>query len=175
MTKPKNGVAGKNGAHQQRKDEEPLGPTFERELACRLTAEEMIRKGTEELALRDQAAEIEQEIKERNKPAKKEIRGHLAKADALRTQRTGREEWRKVRCAERPNYRRGLVEVVRLDTMAVHETRPMTASERQQGFPWAPRKEPGVSAKGAPRKAAPRALVPLPAPETAAEVPAEPA
>ena len=105
---------------------------FARMLAVKLSEKELLARGAE-------LAETDREIlklKEEKRATSAEYRVRLKPLEQLsdslsKTIHVTKTEDRSVRCEERANFKQGKVEVVRLDTKEVIETRALTAAERQ--------------------------------------------
>lgn len=102
---------------------------FERELPVRLNDGELQTYGK---MLADKVKE-RSAVDEKRKAVNKGYQAQIAKIDEeanrLADARSKGEELRMVRCQER--WRAGVVEVIRLDTMAVCDVRPATPDDRQ--------------------------------------------
>lgn len=100
-----------------------------------LSEAEQRQRGRE---LADVLAAIEGEKEQ----AKADAQRHKSKIDELgaharklRSAIQSGEEWQEVQCYERPDERRGQVELVRCDNDEVIDRRPMTREERQLALP----------------------------------------
>lgn len=107
------------------------------DLPCRLTEAELIDRGQSLAATREQYRDVQQAAKD----AAKEFRDRLAtieaELDRLAEIVRERHEPRPVRCELRPDYQRGVVDTVRLDTGEVASSRALTEAERQGWLPGA--------------------------------------
>lgn len=112
-----------------------LSRTVVRSLPCKLTDEELLKKGTElATAVQDIATE-----EGRQADIKASMKAKLAEIEARRTQLaiavSRKEEHRDVEVDIFHDFQRGVVEDVRRDTGEVVSRRVMSESERQQNLP----------------------------------------
>jgi hypothetical protein len=116
-----------------------------RDLKVKLTPEEWGANAAAMAAEQAKLAEVQSELAQANTTFKARIRTHNDKLHELGEKVRSREETRAVECIEKPDSKRFLVEVYRLDTGELVETRPMTAAERHSVLQAT---LPGVSVKG---------------------------
>lgn len=112
-----------------------LHRTIVRSLPCRLTDDELLKKGGElATAVQDIASE-----ESRQADVKASMKAKLAEIDARRTQLaiavSRKEEHRDVEVDIYHDYQRLVVQDVRRDTGEVTSTRVMSEAERQQALP----------------------------------------
>lgn len=107
-------------------------PVYEvRRLVCALTDAETLARATELAKTHDEIATLKLQKKAAADSFKAKIELKTQREQELIDVLRSREEQRDVRCVERPEFRLGQVDIVRLDTGAVIETRVMEAHERQ--------------------------------------------
>lgn len=105
---------------------------FERTLPVQLTVPELIERGYMLAQQNDRRSDIEGDKKEANEDFKKQL--EIVGTEIWRLKRIvlQKAEPRPVKCREIRDYRRAVVEVVRLDTGELVESRVMTEAERQR-------------------------------------------
>lgn len=112
-----------------------LHRTVVRSLACRLTEEELLKKG-QELAATVQDISSEES---RQQDIKSQLKAKLAELEARRSNLaitvSRKEEHRDVEVDIFHDYQRGVVEDVRRDTGEIVSRRVMNPEERQQKLP----------------------------------------
>lgn len=107
---------------------------FVEKLPCDLTRDEMLQKAEEMATQLKERAEVELTAKESAGEFKDQMkRLDRTIADRAEEVRTG-VEYRQVECTERGDFRRNLVQVVRLDTGEIVRSRPMAVHERQDSL-----------------------------------------
>jgi hypothetical protein len=116
-----------------------LGKPYKKEVLCGIS--EDVKK-TKQDRITEALGDVKKtkgEMKEATSGHRKAIRELENEIENLRTQVTSGKELRAVSVAEHKDFRRNLVEIVRVDTREVVDTREMTIDERQETFPDAPR------------------------------------
>lgn len=100
-------------------------------LPCRLTDAEVMGRTTELLDALSAEDALESEKKNFMEQHKERLTIAGAESRRLRRIVSTRTEERDVEIAESPDYKRGIVEVLRTDTNEIVRTRQMSAEERQ--------------------------------------------
>lgn len=105
--------------------------TKPRPLPCPLTQNELGAAIERTSTLLKEKAALEDELRSFAEMQRAKLRARCADLDLCYRQITERIDYRPIACEERHVYDAGLVRIVRLDTGAIVEERPMTAQERQ--------------------------------------------
>lgn len=125
---------------------EGAGKPYKKDVPCGLSDD--AKKGKLERIA--EALGDKKEVKAAMKLATSEHRTRINELDkemeVLREQVATGKELRSVSVVERKDYRKNLVEILRVDTRDVVETREMTTEERQETFPEVPRGKKGQRA-----------------------------
>jgi hypothetical protein len=100
-------------------------------LPCRLTDAEVMDRTRKLLDVLSEEDRLELEKKSFAERHKEAVTIVTAKARELRGIVSSRIEYREVEVAESPDYKRGIVEVIRIDTSEIVRTRQMSSEERQ--------------------------------------------
>lgn len=100
-------------------------------LPCPLTERERMAALEQSGSLWSEVDSLDAELREHTKAQKAQIRAKRAELEQLMKRVRDKVDNRAVRCEERYIYETGRVRVIRLDTGAVIEERPMKAEERQ--------------------------------------------
>lgn len=116
-----------------------------RDLKVKLTQEEFVATASALGAEQAKLNEAQSEKAQAMATFKARIQTHEDKLQELGEKVRTREETRAVECLEKPDERRFVVEVYRMDTGELVETRPMTAAERHSVLQGT---LPGVKVKG---------------------------
>lgn len=104
---------------------------FTRSLPCKLTDSERRLRGVKLAEANHERAEIELRKKDASAGFREELKANGKRIEELSEQVSSGVEKRPVECCERPDEDRQVVEIYRVDTGAVIDTRPMTLDERQ--------------------------------------------
>src|SRR4051812_37003184 len=125
-------------AKKTKANPEDLGKPFKKEVLCGISGDAKAAKQDRITEALGEIKKTKGEMKEATSGHRKTIRELENEVENLRTQVTSGKELRAVSVAEHKDYRRNLVEIVRVDTREVVETREMTMDERQQTFETSP-------------------------------------
>lgn len=107
---------------------------FKRELECELTDDDLLIKLSELTSKLTEKDSVEQELKEVSAGYKGRIKTLDREIHSLTRVVTKRQEARPVECRELFNFDGYVVQIMRLDTEEIIETRTMTQRERQQSL-----------------------------------------
>lgn len=126
-----------NGSAQAEESESAVAPTpvsrkFTRPLDVKLMDGELLAKLDELAAKLVKKEEVEDELKNVSAGYKGQIKTLRQEIHDITKAVTTKTEEREVECEERMNFTASTVEVVRLDTLEVVESRAMTLRERQR-------------------------------------------
>jgi hypothetical protein len=100
-------------------------------LRVQLTAEEFEAKAQEHSRLRFAIQEVEELKKSHMQQFGAQLKKLSVEAGRLAYDVSQKTEERELECAQRPDYAKRLVAIIRPDTGEIVRTRPMTAEERQ--------------------------------------------
>ncbi len=132
-----------------------MARTFERTLPVKLTVPELIERG---YMLADQQVKA-REIEAEKKTVADEYKASLETAGKEINRLTRivhqKAEERPVKCRENRDYKRSVIEVVRLDTFEIVDSRVMTEAERQREIAEIDGSDVDVDEKDEPAAAAP--------------------
>lgn len=128
---------------------EKLGPRYKKKVPCSLDGDERAVKSDRIVEALGETKVEKGLMKEATSGHRKIINELVKEVENLREQLAAGTEMREVYVAERKNYREDLVEVYRLDTMEMVESRPLTKEERQDAFPIVARARRGKKAEPA--------------------------
>lgn len=120
---------------------EDLGKPFKKEVLCGISEDSKRQKLGRIAEALGEKKEVKAEMKLATSTHRAQINDLDKEMEVLREQVATAKELRSVSVAEHKDYRKNVVEIVRVDTREVVETREMTADERQEMFPEAPRVE----------------------------------
>jgi hypothetical protein len=113
----------------------PAKATQPRDLECELSDSDLLTKLDELTTKLTEKDAVEQELKEVSAGYKGRIKTLDREIHSLTRTITSKRELREVECRERFNFDAKKVEVIRVDTFEVVETRTMTVRELQQTLP----------------------------------------
>lgn len=111
-----------------------MSDTFIKILPVKLTSPEIQAKGEKLADLIGQAQEAKTEAKDRAKSYRESIEILEDEASILASVVRAKAEDREVECKAEKHFERGVIEVVRIDTMETVSTEPMTEEQRQEAI-----------------------------------------
>ena len=112
------------------------GRSFERLLPVKLTKAELASREHEVTEMLTAIVVKKGELATWSAPLRSEISELNASVEEMRAEHASGEQKRQVRCMEEKDYRANVVNVRRIDTRVVVETREMTTEERETQFPF---------------------------------------
>jgi hypothetical protein len=119
-------------------DKDNVLRTIKRELAVVLTPSELLAKGDSVATLHQKASTLRVRKKTMTDEISGEIKGVEGAISVLVGQIRTRSEMREVSCDEVADYANNLVNIIRRDTEATIEVRPLLPTERQKPLPLIP-------------------------------------
>lgn len=133
-----------------------MARTFERTLPVKLTVPELVERG---YMLADEQTK-KRSIESAKKSANEDFKAKLETAEEEIARLTRivhqKAEERPVKCREKRDYKRSVIEVIRLDTGEIVDSRVMTEAERQREIAEIDEPEDDVEELDAPAAAAPQ-------------------